>query len=187
MDENIKMILDDADSHMEKAVVHLENELQKVRAGKANPVMLDGLRVEYYGAPTPLNQVANISAPEARLLVIQPFEKKMIHPIERAIKEANLGFNPQNDGSVIRIPIPPLSEERRKGLVKQAKDEGEKAKIAVRAIRRDSNEELKGLKKEGIPEDEIKAGETDMQKLTDAFIHKVDEVLRKKEHDIMTV
>ena len=187
MDENIKMILDEADSMMEKAVNHLESELQKVRAGKANPVMLDGLKVDYYGAPTPVNQIANVSAPEARLLVIQPFEKSMIHPIERAIKEANLGFNPQNDGAVIRIPIPPLSEERRKGLVKQAKDEGEKAKVAVRNIRRDNNEALKNLKKEGIAEDEIKLGETDMQKLTDVFIHKIDEVLKKKEQEIMTV
>ena len=181
------MILDDADSLMEKAVIHLESELQKVRAGKANPVMLDGLRVDYYGAPTALNQVANVSAPEARLLVIQPFEKKMIHPIERAINEANLGFNPQNDGIVIRISIPPLSEERRKTLVKQAKDEGEKAKVAVRNIRRENNDALKALKKDAVPEDEIKNGEADMQKLTDVFIHKIDEVLKKKEQEIMTV
>ncbi|HEX2899145.1 MAG TPA: ribosome recycling factor [Bacteroidia bacterium] len=187
MDENVKMILDEAEDLMKKSLVHLESELNKIRAGKANPVMLDGLRAEYYGAPTPLNQLASISAQDARMLVIQPFDKKSIAAIERSIKEANLGFNPQNDGIVIRIPVPIASEERRRQLVKQARDEGENAKIAMRNVRRDHNDMIKKLKDEKVSEDEIKTGEAKMQDITNAYIAKVEEVLKKKEAEIMTI
>lgn len=187
MDENVKMVLDEAEDLMKKSLHHLEIELHKIRAGKANPVMLDGIKADYYGAPTPLNQLATISAQDARMLVIQPFDKKSISAIERAIQEANLGFNPQNDGIVIRIPIPIASEERRRQLVKQARDEGENAKIALRNVRRDHNEMIKKLKEEKVSEDEIKNGEIKMQDLTNGFIAKVEEVLKKKEAEIMTI
>jgi ribosome recycling factor len=149
--------------------------------------MLDSVRVEYYGAPTPLNQLSTVSAQDARMLVIQPFDRKSIAAIERAIKEANLGFNPQNDGIVIRIPIPALNEERRRQLVKQAKDECEDSKIAIRKVRQHHNEELKKLKNEGISEDSIKTAEAKVQEYTNAFVAKVDEILRKKEAEIMTI
>lgn len=181
------MILDEAEDLMKKSLIHLEAELHKIRAGKANPVMLDGLRADYYGAPTPLNQLATITAQDARMLVIQPFDKKSINAIERSIKEANLGFNPQNDGIVIRIPVPIASEERRRQLVKQARDEGENAKIAMRNVRRDHNDMIKKLKEEKVSEDQIKTGETKMQDITNAFIAKVEEVLKKKEAEIMTI
>ena len=168
------MILDEAEEMMRKTLVHLDTELNKIRAGKANPAMLDGLRAEYYGALTPL------------MLVIQPFDRKSIATIERSIKEANLGFNPQNDGNVIRIPVPIASEERRRNLVKQARDEGENAKIAMRNIRRDHNDMIKKLKDEKVSEDEIKNGEAKMQEITNGSIAKVEEVLKKKEAEIMT-
>jgi ribosome recycling factor len=172
---------------MRKSVHHLETELQKIRAGKASPIMLDGVRVEYYGSPTPLAQLSTVQAQDARMLVIQPFDRKSIAAIERAIKEANLGFNPSNDGNVIRIPIPALNEDRRKQLVKQAKDEGEDAKIAIRKVRQNHNEELKKLKADGISEDSIKTAEAKVQEYTNAFVAKVDEILRKKEAEIMTI
>jgi ribosome recycling factor len=187
MDENVKMILDEAEEMMRKTLVHLDTELNKIRAGKANPAMLDGLRAEYYGALTPLNQLASISAQDARMLVIQPFDRKSIATIERSIKEANLGFNPQNDGNVIRIPVPIASEERRRQLVKQARDEGENAKIAMRNIRRDHNDMIKKLKDEKVSEDEIKTGEAKMQEITNSSIARVEEVLKKKEAEIMTI
>lgn len=181
------MILEEAEDLMKKSLIHLESELHKIRAGKANPVMLDGVRAEYYGALTPLNQLATISAQDARMLVIQPFDKKSIAIIERAIKEANLGFNPQNDGIVIRIPVPIASEERRRQLVKQARDAGEDAKIAMRNVRRDHNDMIKKLKEEKVSEDQIKTGEAKMQDITNAFIAKVEDVLKKKEAEIMTI
>ena len=181
------MILDSAEETMKKSVNHLEAELQKIRAGKASPVMLDGVRVDYYGAPTPLAQLSTVSVQDARMLVISPFDRKSINAIERAIKEANLGFNPSNDGMVIRIPIPALNEERRKQLVKQSKDEGEDAKIAIRKVRQNHNEELKKLKNEGISEDTIKTAEAKVQEYTNSFVAKVDEVLRKKEAENMTI
>ena len=187
MNEDIQLILETAKESMEGAIAHLMKELQKVRAGKANPVMLQGVMVEYYGAMTPINQVASVTAPEPRMLVVQPFEKSMLGTVERAIIEANLGLNPQNDGSIIRCPIPVLSEERRIQLVRQAKDEGENAKISVRNTRRDSNNEIKKLKDSGLPEDMLKIGEEEVQKLTNAFTTKVDEILSKKEDEIMTV
>lgn len=187
MSEEVQMYLDDADQTMKNSLVHLENELTKVRAGKANPAMLNGLTVDYYGVVSPLSQVSNISTPDAKTIFIQPWDKSMIEPIEKAIQKANLGFNPVNNGEVIRIVVPPLTEERRKQLVKQVKTEGEQAKVSVRNVRRDTNEELKKLKKEGIPEDECKKGEEEVQKLTDNYIKKVDEILERKEKEIMTV
>jgi ribosome recycling factor len=187
MEEEIKMVIEMAEETMKKSIDHLESELLKIRAGKASPVMLDGVRVEYYGVPTPLNQVANVSTLDARTLVIQPFDRKALHNIERAIVAANLGLNPSNDGMVIRIPIPALNEERRRQLVRQAKDEGEQAKVAIRNVRREHNEQLKSLKEEGFSEDQIKRGETKIQELTDHSVHKIDDILKRKEADILTV
>ncbi|QJD95328.1 ribosome recycling factor [Mucilaginibacter robiniae] len=183
----IKKQLNDAKAAMEKAIVHADNELSKIRAGKASPGMLDSIYVDYYGNPTPLNQVGNVNTPDARTIVVQPWEKSLLGPIEKAIKEANLGFNPQNDGSIIRINVPPLTEERRRDLVKKLKAEAENGKIAIRNIRKDTNEKIKKLKSDGVSEDEIKAGEADVQKLVDTYIVKVDQLSEAKEKDIMTV
>lgn len=185
--EEIQLFLDDAKESMEKALTHLQHELVKVRAGRATPVMLEGLSVDYYGTMSALSQVASVTAPDARTLMIKPWEKPMLQVIEKAIKEANLGFNPQNDGDVIRINVPPLTEERRRDLVKQVKTEGESCKVRIRTIRKDTNEELKKLLKEGASEDSVKDAEGKVQKLTDTFIAKTDEVLSKKEAEIMTV
>lgn len=187
MEELVQMVLDSAEEMMQASLKHLDSELLKIRAGKANPVMLDGIRPEYYGTPTPLQQLASVSAQDARMLVVQPFDKKSINAIERAIIEANLGFNPSNDGNVIRIPIPQLNEERRRQLVRQAKDECENSKIAIRNIRRDHNDQLKKLKDESVSEDQIKLGESNIQDLTNAFSAKIDEILKKKEGEIMTI
>eukprot|EP01037_Dinobryon_pediforme_P007249 gene7249-7319_t len=171
---------------MDKAIDHCDSELLKIRAGKANPAMLDDITVEYYGTPTPLNQVGSVNTPDARTIVIQPWEKSLLPLIEKAIKEANLGINPQNDGVIIRINVPPLTEERRRDLVKKAKAEAETGKIAVRNIRKDANEKIRKLKTEGVSEDEMKTGEAEIQKLTDAYIIKVDVLSEAKEKDIMT-
>ncbi|MFT3737344.1 MAG: ribosome recycling factor [Breznakibacter sp.] len=187
MNEEVQLILDDASERMAKALEHLDKELGKIRAGKANPKMLDGLMVDYYGSMTPLQQVSNINTPDARTIAVQPWEKNMINPIEKAIMAANLGMTPENNGEIIRLNVPPLTEERRKGLVKQSKQEAEEAKISVRAIRRDVMEELKRLKKDGLPEDMEKDAETEAQKLHDKFIKKIDELFEKKEKDILTV
>jgi ribosome recycling factor len=172
---------------MEKAIKHLEIELTKIRAGKANPQILDGISVDYYGASTPLNQVANVSVADARTLTIQPWEKNMIQPIERAIIAANIGLNPQNDGQLIRLFLPPLTEERRKEFVKRAAGEGEQAKVAVRSIRRDAIENIKKLQKEGLSEDTAKDAEADIQALTDKFIVLVDKHCATKEKEIMAI
>lgn len=187
MNEDIQFILDAAAEQMTKALSHLEAELVKVRAGKASPTMLEGIMVDYYGAKTPMNQVANINTADARTLVVQPWEKAMLTPIEKAIMAANLGLNPQNDGVLIRILVPALTEERRKDLVKKAKMEAENAKISLRTIRKESNEALKKLQKDGTPEDEIKEGETKVQQLTDGFVVKCDKHLEVKEKEIMTI
>lgn len=187
MNELIKKQLDDAKAHMEKAVDFCDNELVKIRAGKAMPTMLDGIFVDYYGTPTALNQVGTVNTPDARTLVVQPWEKNMLIPIERAIMEANIGLNPQNDGAVIRLNVPPLTEERRRDLVKKSKEEAEKGRIAIRNIRKDANEKIKRTKTEGVSDDEIKLGEAEVQKLTDAYIVKVDRLMEVKEKDIMTV
>ncbi len=187
MDELVTMVLDETRAKMDKSIQHLENELAKIRAGKASPRILDGIMVEYYGVLTPLNQVSNIGTPDAKTVTIQPWEKNMIGPIEKAIMQANIGITPENNGEVIHLNIPPLTEERRLSLVKQVKNEGENTKIGVRNARRDANEELKQLQKDGLPEDEQKNGEADVQKLTDDFIEKIDTILEAKEKDIMTV
>lgn len=187
MNEEIQFILDDATEQMDKAVNHLEAELVKIRAGKASPSMLEGVSVDYYGTRTPLNQVASINTADARSLVIQPWEKAMLTPIEKAIMAANLGLNPQNDGVLIRILVPALTEERRKDLAKKAKAEAEHAKVSLRTIRKEANESLKKLQKDGTPEDEVKEGETKVQQLTDSFVIKCDKHLEVKEKEIMTV
>jgi len=187
MDELVTMVLDEARAKMDKSIQHLENELVKIRAGKANPRILDGIMVEYYGVLTPLNQVSNVGTPDAKTIAIQPWEKNMIDPIEKAIMQANIGITPENNGEIIRLNIPPLTEERRRELVKQVKQEGENTKVGIRNSRRDANEELKQLQKDGLPEDEQKNGEAEVQKLTDDYIEKVDKVLEAKEEDIMTV
>jgi ribosome recycling factor len=187
MNEEVKLYLDDAKDSMEKAVNHLNLELGKIRAGKASPAMLEGVRVDYYGTPTPLSQVANVSTPDARTIMIQPWEKSMITPIEKAIVYANLGLTPTNDGIIIRINVPALTEDRRKDLVKKAKQEGENDKVAIRNIRRDANEEIKKLQKKGLPEDVAKDAETKIQDLTNKYIAKIDDVLAAKEKEIMTV
>ena len=187
MNSDIQMYLDEARDSMNKAVHHLEDELTKIRAGKANPTMLDGIFVDYYGTPTALNQIGTVNTPDARTLVVQPWEKAMLIPIERAIMEANIGLNPQNDGTVIRLNVPPLTEERRKDLVKKVKEEAEKGRIAVRNIRKDANEKIKRTKSEGVSDDEIKTGEGEVQKLTDSCIVRIDRLMELKEKDIMTV
>lgn len=187
MNESIQFIIEQTKEQMEKSVSHLEAELVKVRAGKANPTMLEGVKVDYYGSQTPLNQVANINAADARTLVIQPWEKTMITPIEKAIMMANLGLNPQNDGILIRIVVPALTEERRKELVKKAKAEVEHAKVSLRAARKEANEDLKQLQKDGLPEDEVKEGEEKVQQLTDNYVVKCDKHMEYKEKEIMTV
>lgn len=187
MNEEIQFILDGTKEQMEKALTHLEAELVKVRAGKASPTMLEGVMVDYYGTKTPLNQVANVNTGDARTLVIQPWEKSMLTPIEKGIMMANLGLNPQNDGVIIRILVPALTEERRRDLVKKAKSEAENAKVSLRTIRKEANEELKKLQKNGIPEDEVKEGENRVQQLTDGYVVKCDKHLEIKEKEIMTV
>ncbi|MFM2338469.1 MAG: hypothetical protein RL115_1662, partial [Bacteroidota bacterium] len=166
---------------------HLETELIKIRAGKANPQMLDGLVVDYYGSPMPINQVANISVMDARTLTIQPWEKNMLQPIERSIIAANLGVTPQNDGLIIRLSLPPLTEERRKELVKRCQGEGEQSKVAIRNIRRDAIENIKKLQKNGLSEDAAKDAEADIQQLTDKFTAVVEKHLEAKEKEIMSI
>ena len=187
MNEFISLQLDECKESMIKAVAHTESELTKIRAGKATPGMLDGIYVDYYGNSTPLAQVSNINTPDARTIVIQPWEKPMLSVIEKAIMDSNIGLNPQNDGSIIRLAVPPLTEERRRDLVKKAKEETEKGRVAVRNIRKDANESIKKLKNDGVSEDEIKTGEAEVQKLTDTYIAKVDLLAELKEKDIMTV
>jgi ribosome recycling factor len=187
MSELIKKQISDAKALMDKAIDHADNELNKIRAGKASPSMLDDIVVDYYGSPTPLSQVGSVNTPDARTIVVQPWEKSLLNVIEKAIMEANLGVNPQNDGVIIRINVPPLTEERRRDLVKKAKAEAETGKIAIRNVRKDANEKIRKLKSEGVSEDEMKTGEAEVQKLTDAYIIKVDQLSDAKEKDIMTV
>ena len=187
MPEGLDKIHSDTESRMTKALNHLEAELVKIRAGKANPNMLDGIVADYYGNPTPINQVANVSVLDARTISVQPWEKNMLQPIERAIIMANIGINPQNDGTVIRLYLPPLTEERRKELVKRCNGEGEHAKVAVRNIRRDSIEAIKKLQKDGLSEDACKDAEKDVQDVTDKFISLIEKHLAAKEKEIMAV
>jgi ribosome recycling factor len=187
MSDELQLIEETAQEAMEKGIEHLETELVKVRAGKANPNLVDGLVVDYYGTPTPINQVGNITVSDARTLVIQPWEKNMLQPIERSIIAANIGINPQNDGIVIRLFMPPLTEERRRELVKRAQGEGEQSKVAIRNIRRDAMEQVKKLQKNGLSEDVAKDAEKNIQEMTDKYISLVDKHLASKEKEIMTV
>lgn len=186
-DPRLKQVYDELKSAMDKAIDHAATEFSKIRAGKAHPSMLDAVKVDYYGSLVPLSQVANINTPDAKTISIQPWEKAMLQAIEKGIIISNLGFNPSNDGSMIRLVLPPLTEERRKEIVKKVKGEAEHAKVTIRNIRKDANESIKRLQKEGLPEDEAKGGETSVQKSTDAYIKKVDELTAAKEAEIMHV
>lgn len=183
--EEIEIILDTAKEQMQESIKHLEKELLKIRAGRANPAMLNSVKVEYYGSQTPLSQVSNISTPDARTLQVQPWEKGLISEIEKAILNSNLGLNPQNNGEVVMINIPALTEERRKDLAKQAKAEAEHARIGIRNARKEANDEIKAI--DGISEDFQKDAEARVQTITDSFVKKIDEVLDKKEAEIMHV
>jgi len=187
MNEELDMVIDEVNVQMKKAISHLESELLKIRAGKATVSIVDGIFVDYYGAPTPLQQVANVNIPDARTIAIQPWEKKMIAVIERAIIASNIGLNPQNDGNLIRLFLPPLTEERRKEFAKKAYGEGEHAKIAIRSIRRENIEEVKKMQKDGLSEDIAKNAEGQIQAITDKFIALVDQHCKDKEKDIMTI
>ena len=187
MSEDVASITASAEDHMSKAINHLEIELVKIRAGKANPQMLDGIVVDYYGSPMPINQVSNITVMDARTLSIQPWEKNMLQPIERSIIAANIGITPQNDGNLIRLFLPPLTEERRRELVKKCQGEGEQSKVAIRNIRRDAIEHIKRLQKNGLSEDVAKDAETDVQQITDKYISLVEKHLTSKEKEIMSV
>ncbi len=187
METDIQFIKDIAKEHMENAIKHLDAELLKIRAGKATPSMVDGVFVDYYGVNTPLNQVANVNTPDPRTISIQPWEKAMLEVIERAIINANLGLNPQNNGEMIMINVPALTEERRMDLMKQAKHEGENAKISIRNARKEAMDEIKKLVKEHYSEDLAHDLEDEIQKTTDSYSHRVDDKIKKKEEDIMTV
>ncbi|HEY4797820.1 MAG TPA: ribosome recycling factor [Bacteroidia bacterium] len=185
MNEEVQFAIDSVKEQMDKAISHLESELTKVRTGRANPNMLDGVRVDYYGAMTPIQQVANVNTTDARTLMIQPWEKSMLDPIVKAIQAANLGFNPGSNGSTVIINVPPLTEERRKDLVKKAKAEGENAKVSIRSARKDGNEEVRKIK--SLTQDEVKGAEEKIQQMTDGYITKVDKHLEQKEKEILTV
>ena len=186
-DPRLKSVLDGLKDAMEKAVDHAQIEFSKIRAGKAHPSMLDSVKVDYYGNLVPISQVGNINTPDAKSIIIQPWEKNMLQAIEKGIIISNLGFNPSNDGTIIRVVLPPLTEERRREIVKKVKAESETAKVAIRNIRKDVNEAIKKLQKEGLPEDEAKTGEASVQKTTDSFIKKIEELLALKEAEIMQV
>jgi ribosome recycling factor len=187
MSEELEIVLEDASQTMEKTIGHLEAELVKIRAGKANPNMLDGIMANYYGSPTAISQVANITAMDARTISVQPWEKNMLQVIERAIIAANIGINPQNDGNIIRLFLPPLTEERRKELVKRCNVEGEHSKVSIRNIRRDSIESIKKMQKDGLSEDAAKEAESSIQAMTDKYISTIEKLLAAKEKEIMVV
>ena len=187
MAEDVPKIISTAEDLMKKAINHLEAELVKIRAGKANPQMIDGIMVDYYGSHMPINQVANVSVMDARTLSIQPWEKNMLQPIEKAILAANIGITPQNDGNIIRLFLPPLTEERRKELVKKCHNEAEHSRVSVRNIRRDAIEQIKRLEKNGLSKDVAKDAETNVQQLTDKFISAIEKHLAAKEKEIMVV
>lgn len=187
MTEEVQFVIDESKERMDKAIAHLELELGSLRAGKANPRMLDTVMVDYYGAQTPISQVANIGTPDPKTIAIQPWEKTMIEPIERAIINSNLGFAPQNNGEIIRINIPALTEERRLTLVKQVSSEGENAKVSIRSARKDANDEIKKLEKDGLSEDDSKKAIDEIQKITDNYGEKIDLIVKTKEEDIMKI
>ena len=185
--EEAQLYIDEANEKMKKAINHLQDELMRIRAGKATPTLLDGITVDYYGVMTPLSQVSNINTPDAKTIIIQPWDKTMIEPIERAIMQANIGLNPANNGELIRVVIPPLTEERRRDLVRQIKTMGENTKVSIRNARREANEEFKNLLKEGFSEDLAKDAEAEVQEITNDYTQKVDDMLAAREKDIMTV
>jgi ribosome recycling factor len=187
MQEEVDFVLEHTEEKMNAAIAHLEKELLHIRAGKASPAMLDGVMVEYYGSLTPLSKIANISTPDARTVAIQPWEKSVIPAIEKAILNANLGFNPSNNGEIIRINVPVLTEERRRLLVKQASQEGEVAKVSIRTVRKEANESLKKLQKDGLSEDLEKDAESIVQRRTNDFGVKIENLVKAKEKDIMTI
>jgi ribosome recycling factor len=187
MTEELNMIYDEFKESNQKTLNHLENELVKIRAGKASPAMLSGVMVEYYGSMTPLQQVANVNTTDARTIIVQPWEKPLLNDIARGIINANLGLNPQNNGEQLIISVPPLTEERRRDLVKKAKAEAEHAKVGVRNNRKDALDMIKDLKNDGLSEDMVKVGEEEVQKITNSYIKKVDELVELKEKDIMTI
>ncbi|GGE97792.1 ribosome recycling factor [Hymenobacter cavernae] len=187
MDEEIQFYLSEGEESMAKALQHTSVELSRIRAGKASPAMLESLRVDYYGTPTPVSQVANISVPDARTLFIKPWEKNIISEVVKAIKNSDLGLNPQSDAEGIRLNIPPMTQERRRDLVKQVKNETESGKVRIRGIRKDVNESLRKLLKEGAAEDAVKDAEAKVQKATDSYISKIDDLMSKKEAEIMTI
>lgn len=187
MTEEIQMVYDELKSSNAKTLVHLENELQKVRAGKATPSMLQSVMVDYYGAPTPLSQVANVTTMDARTLTVQPWERTMLPEIAKGIINSNLGFAPQNNGEVILINVPPLNEERRKEMAKKAKAEGEHAKVGIRNNRKDAIDMIKDMKNEGLSEDMVKTAEAEVQNITNAYIKKAEDIIELKEKDIMTI
>ncbi|MCR4943461.1 MAG: ribosome recycling factor [Clostridium sp.] len=184
----IKEIIKNSEEKMQKTISVLKSDLSTMKAGRANPSMLDRVQVEYYGSPCPISQVANVSAPEPRVLMITPWEKTILQDIEKAILKSDLGLNPSNDGSVIRLIIPELTEETRKALVKNVKKTGEDAKVAIRSIRRDANDKIKNLKKnDDISEDEVKRGEDNVQKVTDSYVKEIDTIIAAKEKEIMSI
>ena len=187
MIEDLQMIYDEFKASHQKSLTHLDSELLKVRAGKATPAMLNGVMVDYYGSPTPIQQVANVGTADARTITIQPWERTMLNEIAKGIINSNLGFAPQNNGEMLIISVPPLTEERRKELVKKAKAEAEHAKVAVRNNRKDALDMVKDLKTDGLSEDMAKDAETEIQNITNSFIKKVDEVVDQKEKEIMTI
>ena len=187
MPEDVSTITNTAEDNMTKAISHLETELTKIRAGKANPQMIDGIVVDYYGSQMPISQVANVSVMDARTLSIQPWEKNMLHPIEKAILAANIGITPQSDGNLIRLFLPPLTEERRRDLVKRCHNEAEHSRIAIRNIRRDAIEHIKKLEKSGLSKDAAKEAETNVQQITDRYITEIEKHLSSKEKEIMSV
>lgn len=184
---DVKSIMEHAKAAMEKALSHLETQLQKIRAGKANPAIFENVMVDYYGSMVPISQTASVNTQDSRTIIIQPWEKSLLTPIEKAIQAANMGLNPQNDGVIIRITIPPLTEDRRKELVKTAKAEAEEAKVGIRNSRKEAMEHVKGLLKKGLPEDEAKDAETKIQQLTDQYVAKTDKHFEQKEKEIITV
>ncbi|MCB0806847.1 MAG: ribosome recycling factor [Bacteroidales bacterium] len=185
--EECQMVYDDVQDKMDRSIEHLEKEFQNIRAGKASPDMLNGVMVDFYGAMTPINQTSNITSPDPRQIIVQPWDKSQISNIEKAILAANLGFNPKNEGEILRIIVPAVTEERRKDLVKKAKAEAEDTKVAIRNSRRAGNDDAKQLEKEGTPEDDVKKLQDDIQKLTGDYTEKVDKLFEAKEKDIMTI
>ena len=187
MHEEAQFCLEETRESMQNAILHLEKEFHKIHTGKASPQMLEGIRIDYYGTMTPLEQLSNINTPDPKQIIVQPWDRSVLPAIEKAIMAANLGFNPKNEGEVLRILVPPLTEERRRELVKKARAEAENARVSIRNVRRLSNETAKKLEKQGVPEDDIKKLEHDIQEQTNHFVGKVDRLLELKEKDIMTV